>query len=54
MIKLIHSITFIGEKRYGETPESELKEWSKDYGRDDVISISKNNDGSITVFYWRG
>ncbi|QPK89808.1 hypothetical protein IEN91_05050 [Bacillus velezensis] len=48
----IEMITFEVDNYYEITPEEELKEWSEGIGREDVISIRRNEDKSITVFYW--
>lgn len=49
---LIYSTTFTGNERYGDSPEGELREWSEGFEKEEIISVCKNVDGSITVFYW--
>ena len=49
---MLHSVTFVGDERYGDSPEYEMNSWSKGWDREDIVSVCKNADGSITVFYW--
>lgn len=50
---MIDSITFSGGV-YGKTAKEKLAEWSKKISKSQVISVSINNNGYITVFYWKG
>lgn len=49
---MVLSVKFDLKNYHDNTPEVQLREWTKGMDREDIISVIMHDDGSITLFYW--
>ncbi|MED3792402.1 hypothetical protein P4571_08095 [Niallia alba] len=49
---MVESVTFTKESYYYDTPKEQLSKWTRGMDRNEIISVTMHDDGSITLFYW--